>query len=358
MQLWNELDIVIIQLNRRRGFMNFVRLAAALGVLVSHSYPISGSGPDPLFGNLPLGEMAVSVFFVLSGFFIYSSSLGNSSVNYFILRIARLFPALIFVNLIVAAFVAPIVRGSLGSSEDWFGTNGSINYFLNNSTLIFGLQSQIGNLLTDVPYTGVVNGSLWTLPTELRCYFACAILAILAKRLKNDLPLYLCFGTLSLIYVGILSSWINFSSIIPLENLKLYLIFFSGSLATKILRFEDLRLAFWVFSFTVFSLILFYVEREFAPFLFWLVLPLLGSTPFKITRIFDGYSSRDYSYGFYLWAFPVAQLLMNFRFTESVASLILLGSLLTFFCAYISWHFIEKPIMSAARHYISKKGKK
>ena len=53
---------MIIQLNRRRGFTNFVRLAAALGVLVSHSYPISGSGPDPSFGNLPLGEMAVSIF--------------------------------------------------------------------------------------------------------------------------------------------------------------------------------------------------------------------------------------------------------------------------------------------------------
>ena len=349
---------MIIQLNRRRGFTNFVRLAAALGVLVSHSYPISGSGPDPSFGNLPLGEMAVSIFFVLSGFFVYASSLSNSSVNYFILRTARLFPALIFVNLIVAVFVAPIVRGSLGSSQDWSGTTGSLNYFFNNSTLIFGLQSQIGNILTDVPYTGVLNGSLWTLPTELRCYFVCAILAILTKRFKNDLALYACFGTLLLIYAGSLANWINFSSIVPLENLKLYLIFFSGSLATKFLRFKDLRPELWAFSFAIFCLSIFHVERDLAPFLFWLVLPLLGSVPLKITRLFDGYSSRDYSYGFYLWAFPVAQLLMNFRLADSVASLILLGSFLTFFCAYVSWHCIEKPIMSAARDSIQKKGKK
>ena len=103
---------------------------------------------------------------------------------------------------------------------------------------------------------------------------------------------------------------------------------------------------------------IFHVERDLAPFLFWLVLPLLGSVPLKITRLFDGYSSRDYSYGFYLWAFPVAQLLMNFRVADSVASLILLGSFLTFFCAYVSWHCIEKPIMSAARDFIQKKGKK
>jgi peptidoglycan/LPS O-acetylase OafA/YrhL len=349
---------MIDQLKQRRGFTNFVRLIAAIAVLVSHSYPISGSGPDPLFGNLPLGEFAVSVFFVLSGFFIYASSLSNSSFDYFILRTARLFPALVFVNLVVGAFIAPILRGSLGSSQEWLGSTGSLNYIFSNSTLMFGLQSQISNVFTDVPYTSVVNGSLWTLPTELRCYFICAILGIFAKKFKNDLAIYLCFSTLLLTYFGSLVNWVNFTSFIPLENLKLFLIFFSGSLATKFLRFDDLRPEFWASGCAIFCILVFHVQRDFAPILFWLVLPLLGSVPLKITRLFEGYSSKDYSYGFYLWAFPVAQLLMNFRLTDSVASLILLGSILTFFCAYISWHYVEKPIMSAARHCISKKGKK
>jgi peptidoglycan/LPS O-acetylase OafA/YrhL len=51
-----------IALLERRGLTNLVRLAAAIAVLFSHSYPISGAGPDPLIFKIALGDFAVSVF--------------------------------------------------------------------------------------------------------------------------------------------------------------------------------------------------------------------------------------------------------------------------------------------------------
>jgi peptidoglycan/LPS O-acetylase OafA/YrhL len=91
-------------LQKRRGFTNFIRLAAAFAVLVSHSNPLSGVGSDPSLGDSPLGEVAVSVFFVLSGYFVFSSGLNHRFRTFAVLRIARLFPALIAANFLLAFF--------------------------------------------------------------------------------------------------------------------------------------------------------------------------------------------------------------------------------------------------------------
>lgn len=93
----------------RDNNFNLIRVTAAAAVLVSHAWPIA-LGPDALqplqrmIGHT-LGELAVFVFFAVSGFFISASFARSAGVIDFIrARVLRLFPCLA-VALVLAAFV-------------------------------------------------------------------------------------------------------------------------------------------------------------------------------------------------------------------------------------------------------------
>lgn len=218
----------------RRGFCNLIRLVAAVAVLISHSYPISGEGLDPFLGRTPVGELAVSVFFVLSGVFIYSSSVQHSLKDFFFLRIARIFPALLLVNVVVAFVIGPILNITSSQTNYWLTSPNPLRYFAFNSSLVFGLQSGIGNLLSTVPFPSVINGSLWTLPTEIKSYFICAFLAVLSKMVKSNIPLYLCMIFFVAIYLCDLFDFTLTQSIFETSSLKLFVIFFTGAMCTKL----------------------------------------------------------------------------------------------------------------------------
>ena len=114
-------------LSARRGFTIFLRLMAAVAVLVSHSRPLSGSGFDSLIGRSPLGEVAVSVFFVLSGYFVFSSSLKHKFLVFIILRFARLFPALFVANFFLAFVIGPVLSFRDDEKDYWTSADGHLH---------------------------------------------------------------------------------------------------------------------------------------------------------------------------------------------------------------------------------------
>src|SRR3954469_23431807 len=80
----------------RRNAFAFLRMALALLVIISHSFALGGFGIDPLGritdGAHDLGEIAVAIFFLLSGFLITRSSLGAANVGRFLWhRFLRIF---------------------------------------------------------------------------------------------------------------------------------------------------------------------------------------------------------------------------------------------------------------------------
>jgi peptidoglycan/LPS O-acetylase OafA/YrhL len=339
----------------RRGFCNLIRLLAALAVLVSHSYPVSGKGPDPSIGKIPVGELAVSVFFVLSGFFIYSSSAQHSLKNFTILRVARIFPALVFVNAVVILVIGPILSVTSGQTKYWSTEPNPFDYFVLNSILVTGLQSTIGVLLSSVPFAYVINGSLWTLPTELHSYLLCACLAVISRVVKSNIPVYICLIVFALIYI---LDYLNISpiqSFFTTASLKLFLIFFTGAVCSTLRISGKMRLSWWLLYICLVTLIFLLVGRELAPFLFWFLIPAIAYTPNEITRSFMILHERDYSYGLYLWAFPIAQVMVYFKFVDTALSLAILGGCLALLCAIFSWHLVELPVLKASRRYISRR---
>ena len=88
-----------ISFGRDNNF-NLIRFLAALAVIYSHCFPISqgAAALEPFESTLgiSLGEIAVHVFFVTSGFLVTGSIIKKKElVGFFFARILRIFPALI-----------------------------------------------------------------------------------------------------------------------------------------------------------------------------------------------------------------------------------------------------------------------
>ena len=169
----------------RDNNFNLLRILAALGVLVSHAYPISlgVDAPEPLsalLGDVTLGTVSVMIFFSISGFFIARSFAGRTSLARFLqARCLRLFPALIVV-LMVTLFICGFWLTTAAPGVFWAAAP---DYFLHNVTL-FSLHYELPGVFAANPYGPPINGSLWTLNYEVLCYLG-VVLAGLAGLLER-----------------------------------------------------------------------------------------------------------------------------------------------------------------------------
>jgi peptidoglycan/LPS O-acetylase OafA/YrhL len=356
------------------GF-GFLRLMFALGVLVSHGWPLGlgqGSpGYDLTHGQDDLGESCVHGFFVLSGFLISGSAQRLSLGRFAWRRTLRIFPGL-WVCLLLTAFVfAPVVayleRGGL--TGFWNAPDGPFAYVVVNWFSSMN-QYPISGLLTDTPF-GAINagpsafdGSLWTLHYELAAY---AVLAILVTagvlRRSPRLVLLLIAGCVAYIavdeYLG--AAWTlrppeHGNVIIPVagtftDGMAVYLgyLFLLGVAA----RLFGHRLpmhgalaataaavmagSLWLGGFLLVGL----------PCYAYLVLYASVALPRVLRRVGR---RQDYSYGIYIYAFPVQQLIAVLGGVRyGVVVFLILSAIGTFALAVPSWHFVEAPALRLKR---------
>jgi peptidoglycan/LPS O-acetylase OafA/YrhL len=330
----------------RPNALNVIRLALAVGVIFWHSFPITGT---PFEGGRPLVQLLgygfVDGFFVISGFLITRSWLGNPSVRTFLsARASRILPAF-WVCLLVTAFVlAPLGTWLSGGdvSATLFSAD-SLMYVVHN----FGLwifQYGIDGTPTGVPFDGVWNGSLWTLSWEFICYLGILVLGKTGL-LRSAWPLCIAFA---LVWVMNLAGVGDaFDNGFVGNALRFSLVFLAGAVLAK---FEDrVRLsgvgAAVAFVAVAVSLLLPDYRLLAAPALAYGLVGVGGllSTPrLAITN--------DISYGMYVYAFPVQQLLAS-------AGLIGLGvpgfwvaaTLATVPLAAASWFLVERPVIRLNR---------
>ena len=167
------------RLGRRANNFDAIRLAAAAAVIVSHAWPLSsGSNQgEPLRrltgGQATLGELAVLVFFVVSGFLITRSFERSPGLaDYARNRALRILPAL---ACMVAAMT--LVLGPLFTAlplREYFTDARFASYWL-NVTLVTTKYSLPGVFEAN-PFPRAVNGVLWTLRYEALFYVVTAAL--------------------------------------------------------------------------------------------------------------------------------------------------------------------------------------
>ena len=133
-----------------------MRLIAALLVVVSHTFPLSGAPAFRITGVEDLGALGVSIFFVISGFLV-SASYVRDPKTYLIKRILRIEPGLI-ASLVVTVVALGFVT-TAPAAEYW----PKAAAYVARNALLFPATYELPGVFQAVPLAGVVNGVLWTL---------------------------------------------------------------------------------------------------------------------------------------------------------------------------------------------------
>lgn len=332
---------------------NLVRVLAAFAVLYSHSYALTdGKGLTEPFRaalGMSLGGLAVDIFFVISGFLVCGSLLRRQSALDFIRgRLYRIYPALIIMVALTVLLVGPLLTSL--PLADYLGHKDTFKYFYKNATLIGGVTYKLPGVFEANPYPLAVNGSLWTLPEELRMYASLLglwlALALLGMRREKAM----CVAVL-LVSVGALVWRCTELVLGGAEGggARLLGMFFVGA-AFKVFWRPSL-LDWRLFGLCSVVLLGSAVEPRAFALAVTVVLPywvlFIAQVPSGPLRLYN--HCGDYSYGLYLYAFPIQQAIAACMPGIGLWSMVALATMATFICAVVSWHAVEKPALARLR---------
>ena len=322
------------------NFLPLRHLAAWL-VIYGHSYPLGNNvleQKDVLHAWLPgfsISRCAVFLFFAISGYLLTSSLLRHPSVlRYAWHRVLRIYPAyLVCLLLCVLALGACFTTWPLA---DYFlapETREHLHHNLIPTSFVWTLPGVFENN----PYPGVVNGSLWSLGLEVRWYFWLGLLLALGV-VRRRLVFTLVVGAWLLH-----TAWQTIQGVPdPLGYRVLAQTFLLGALAAQWGR--HLRPShLWAMA----ALVLLWLARagdwlDLAMPLAAVLLTLWAA--YRVPRLrWPG--NRDYSYGIFLYGFPVQQAVMATWPLLSPLALCAVSTVLVLPCALASWHLIERPVL-------------
>ena len=341
----------------RDNNFTLLRFVAATAVLVSHSFVLTGQVEnEPLtarFG-LSLGAVAVHVFFVASGFLVTGSLLYRQSLRDFVAaRALRIYPGLwvaVLVTIVAVgfAFTARQIGQYMTDRETW-------RYLARNAVLIRHPIATLPGAFSDVPYKDAVNGSLWTLPWEIRMYVALAAFWVLAKMLKVNAVRFLSAVCIALASVGTIYVLVLFlqkkDDVIALMSTM-----FAVGAALRVLQNRipvSNRLAMVLCAVLMLAAI-------FSPFIFGLIYRLavpylvvyFAFVPGGFIRHFNALG--DYSYGIYIYAFPIQQATAHFLPGIQPYEMMAKSFALTLLFAVGSWHLVESRALGLKDRFMKK----
>jgi peptidoglycan/LPS O-acetylase OafA/YrhL len=371
-----------IALPARENNLNLIRLLLAVAVIYQHAYPVLYGSLDPfvqLLGSqlhrpspLPMsvGDIAVNFFFVISGWLITASWERNPSWPDFVFkRVLRIYPAFI-----VAVLFSALVAAPLASSDPAATITAIPSHLVPMAKGIINLQPSFPITLQNAPNPHI-NGSLWTIHYEFRCYLLVAFLGtILAwARLQRPSPQRralgrwapaLLFGAAYGLHIlqmaglaagktGMFSSlppkaaeWLALSAEFQTHWPRLLTYFLAGMCLYAYRDAIHLSRPAAAFSGAV------VVVAALAPPALPYVLPVFGSYAIMAVGFDSGLplpkipQGLDPSYGTYLYAFPVQQLLAKYLGTGAHALVhFTLASIIAVLLGLVSWLCIERPAL-------------
>lgn len=294
--------------------MNFdlMRLAAALLVVVSHTFPLSGAPPLRILGVEDLGALGVSIFFVISGYLVTASYLRDPK-TYLVKRILRIEPGLI-ASLVVTVLLLALVT-TAPAAEYW---PAAAMYVIRNA-LLYPATYELPGVFAGAPMAGVVNGVLWTLRLEFTFY-----VVLLAIRARPAI-VYALAAACAAVWLAMTFTTPDWAGETPTRIAYLGarngLLFFAGAAFQLAGRMPPL----WLGGLSA------------------LAFPLLG--PLALPTAVLGLSRpgklpADLSYGIYIYAFPLQQwLAIQGRLNLATAVLCVLPF------AAASWFLVERPAL-------------
>lgn len=326
--------------SQKRDNFLLLRIIAACMVIYGHSFALSlDTGAQDIFLKYNWGrysgDLAVSMFFVISGFMVSGSFLRRKDIiDYITARMLRIVPALFALLLVCSFIIGPLVTNL--SVDEYYKHSDTYKYVIKNISFSSNMAWTLPEVFENHKMNSM-NGSLWTLPAEMRMYVLVAILGILG--LLN----YRIFCTL-LFLSFLIASMIN-PQLFPLHSgwVKVAGYFCIGIMAQLYKDKIDVKL-----EILIALIFLTYISRltdsyfyllaiSVAYFCFWFAY----RTPYLNIEKYG-----DPSYGIYLWGWPIQQLTISMWPEITPSQNCFISLILAIIAGYISWNIIENPALN------------
>jgi len=327
-------------LTTRRDNFLLLRIIAALMVIYGHSFVLARdiATTDVFLGNgwpFYSGDIAVMMFFVISGFMVSGSYLARANLaDFMTARLLRIVPALLFVLVACALVVGPLFTSL--DAADYFSSADVRRYITRNLAFSSDMAWTLPGVFADHRMSSV-NGSLWTLPAEMRMYLLVAALGVFGLLRNRRLG---TFALLALLIAGVMHP-----RLLPVhtEWLRLGAFFCVGILAQlykdRIEIRHDVMFALGFLTYISYNTqsYLWLLGLSISYFCFWFAYR---------TRPLDLGKLGDPSYGIYLWGWPMQQITVSVFPGITPMPNFLVSALAAITMGVFSWHVIERPALS------------
>ncbi len=334
-------------LQGRENNFDFIRFMAALLVIFHHCYYLYPSAREPLLafsqGRYTIGGICVAIFFIVSGFLITRSFDRTRDVaEFFTSRALRIYPALIAVVCCTVFIIGPLL--TTNSLSDYFTSFSTFKYYYSN-TFMVNVQYYLPGVFETNRAAKMVNGSFWTLPYELFCYCLVAAIGLIISR-KSRAGFFLLLLTVivfrnRLLHGGmaILETMFYFlcGALIYIFRRRVILNTTVAAIALSLLIINMRYNTAYVWSLVISGITLSYV--------------VIYLSFVKTTYLKNFAKEGDYSYGLYIWGYPVQQTISLYFKHLNTFTFFLLSAGVTLTLSMLSWHLIEKKALKWKDHF-------
>lgn len=332
----------------KEGQNNFLilRLFAALLVIVGHSFALAprrcGACVDPLRAigaPVPLHGFGVLVFFAISGFLIVRSALTHDAAFYLRSRLLRIVPGLAVCAILMAFIVGPIATSL--PWDTYFSASEPYSYVARVVLFFRQVPFELPGVgFTTSPNGRTVNGSLWTIPLEVRLYIIALLTGLCVKRFH--IPALAAIGAWVLI-----SALVDLSVVVPNEDgYRLSWMFALGAAAYSARHWLPMHgslLALLAFAWFVLR------ETPVGSLVFLLATTYGTLYVAFLPRLRLPGWIEDCSYGIYLYGFPIQQLLGAHFVAFGPFRMMVVAIPIAWVIGMASWRWVEQPCLRLKR---------
>ncbi len=322
---------------------DFLRFFFAVNILIAHLHVLSQSETLEILNYISDVSISVRGFFVLSGFLVAKSYINTSSLKeYFIKRAKRILPAYLFVVTLSAACL--FFFSSYNFSE--YFSDGNVYKYLGWNFVFLNFMHPCLPGLFENNLMCAVNGSLWTLKVEEGFYIVLPLIFYFIKRTRKPLLILVSLYFLSQFYWFFLDSVLN--KPLLAKQLPGYLSYF----VTGIILFLNFKFVLeHKIKIVVIAIMLLLLPsfidlnmNLFYPFAFGTVIII---TAFSLPFLNNFGKYGDFTYGMYIYHFPIIQIFKQYNLFEKNNPTIMAISVLfiTFSFAVFSWFVIERRFL-------------
>ena len=346
-----EVQAIVTPAPPHHNNLTALRWFAAGLVLYGHAFVFLGL-PEPIFLQwVPMGPLGVYIFFAISGYLVAQSWARDPHVPRFLAKRAlRIFPGLVVCTLLSVLVLGPLLT-TLDAGTYW--RNEHTRGYLTN--IVLYMTYHLPGVFANNRLANAVNGSLWSLPVEFFMYLLLSMLGLLSALFQTAQgrarALKVWVGVVTLVFMGLVAlwalpakeAWVLYRT--DLRQIPLCGVYFMVGACMYCFQWHR----YFTLSNVVLGLVVWLslgANPQWFAMASWVILPFgvlafgLASHPWL-----TGMHARDYSYGIYIYAFPVQQTLASFWPQMPLLAYLVSTLVMTVALAAASWHLVEKPAL-------------